>query len=370
MPRLCLLPIFLVLLGLSTCAENGPQGFRLSVYLRNANPGVCFLYRLPLDGDPVLVDSFQTTRLDEDFILEDNGPLGEYIYQLFLRAANTSLYFVSDTTHVHARINAVDPQAYTVSGSKGSHALQVLQHARKPIVDSLYILNNKIQNGGEGKEALIRQSILLGERLNEVLLRFSDTVGSPLAALFVAQQVDFKGDTGQHQAFAKRMEYRFSDFAPVQGYVQKLRDYFSLLEVEFEIGDTLPVAVFRDIQGREVTPTSLRGSYCLLEFWASYCPQCLESLEQKRTLYDTYRTKGFELFAFSLDEDRALFESRMARAPFPWPVIADFKGWSGKAAQTYKIDSIPFNILLGPEGRILKKNISPAELGRIISHLQ
>lgn len=370
MSRICLLPLFFALFGLGACTKKSPQGFELSISLRNANPGICLFYRLPLEGSPVLVDSFQTSRLDEDFILSDYGPSGVYVYQLLLVAANTSLYFISDTPRVHARINAVDPQAYIATGSRGSKALQTLQHARKPLVDSLYILNNKIRNGGEGAQALILQAEVLGNRLNEALFQFSDTVGSPIAALFIAQQVDFKGDIGRHRAFTKRLAGRFPDSSPIQGYVQKLKDYFSLLETEFEVGDTLPAAVFRDIQGREVSPASFKGKYCLLEFWASYCPQCLESLEQKRGLYDTWRARGFELFAFSLDEDQVLFESQMARGPFPWPVIADFKGWSGKAAQTYKIDSIPFNFLLGPEGRILKKNISPAELGRMLSHLE
>jgi len=142
------------------------------------------------------------------------------------------------------------------------------------------------------------------------------------------------------------------------------------LEEEYMVGDTLPAKEYEDIRGRKIPVRFEEKKYYLLEFWASYCPQCLESLEQKRGLYDTWRARGFELFAFSLDEDQVLFESQMARGPFPWPVIADFKGWSGKAAQTYKIDSIPFNFLVGPHGRIIRKNISPTELVHLISSPQ
>lgn len=370
MTRFCLFPVLLAFLGLYACTNKNPKGFQLSVALRNANPGTCFLYRLPLEGSPVLVDSFRTTRLDEDFVLQDNAPLKESLYQLFLVAANTSLYFISDTPHARAAINAVDPQAYSVSGSAGSEALQALQLARKPLVDSLYILNNKINNHLGEEAVLVGQANDLNRRLNEVLYHFSDTVRTPLVALFTAQQVDFSGEIDRHRAFAGRMESRFPAHPPIQAYINKLKDYFSLLEIEYEPGDTLPNAIFRDINGREISPNFQRGKYCLLEFWASYCPQCLESLEEKRGLYAALRSSGFEIITFSLDEDRTLFESRINERTYPWPVIADFKGWSGKAAQTYKIDSIPYNFLLGPDGRIVQKNISPAELARLISRIK
>ena len=370
MPRFRVFPLCLILLGLYACTKKSPQGFQLSVALRNANSGVCLLYRLPLDGSPVLVDSFKTTRLDEDFVLRDKGPSGEYLYQLFLVAANTSLYFISDAPRAQVTINAVVPQAYSVSGSAGSQALQALQLARKLLVDSLYILNNKIRNQLGDEAALVQQANELNRRLNEELYYFSDTVSAPLVALFTAQQVDFSGDVDRHRAFAGRMESRFSAYPPIQAYISKLKDYFSLLEIEFEPGDTLPNAIFQDIQGREVSTVLQKGKYCLLEFWASYCPQCLQSLEQKRGLYAEWKSSGFEIFAFSLDEDRALFESKIATRPYPWPVIADFKGWSGKAAQTYKIDSIPYNFLLGPDGRIIQKNISSVELTRLISRIK
>ena len=346
------------------CTQPDPGGFRLNVDLRNANPGMCYLYRLPLDSDPVLVDSFQTTQLDEQFALEDPGAAPGQLYQLLLVAARSSLYFISDTLYIRVKINAVDPQAYNVFGSQASQGLQTLQRTQKNLSDSLYILGNKIQNGFGDPDALTRQSEALRSRLNENMLQFSDTVAHPLAALFIGQQVDFGGKAAVHKAFTARLARRFPADTAIQRYVQRMRDYFSLLDTEYEVGDTLPKASFTDLRGRPVVPGAT--PYVLLEFWASYCPQCLESLQSKRALYEKYWAKGFEIIAFSVDENPKMLEAEMVRAAFPWPVVADFKGWSGKGPQTYKIDKIPSNFLLGPDGRVLAKNASDAALRDIL----
>jgi len=359
--------LLFLLAGLWACSKNSPPGFQLEVVLRNANPGSCYLYRLPLQGSPLLVDSFSTTRLDAQFVLKDAHGPDTCLYQLMLVNANTSLYFIPDAPIVRACINAVDPQAYTVDGSKGSGALQSLQLARKPLVDSLYILNNMIQSGSDGKAGFVEQAAILGSRLNEISIQFADTVTSPLAALFIAQQVDFGGDLGRHRAFSAGLERRFPHFSPIRAYILRLQDYFSLLEEEYMVGDTLPAKEYEDIRGRKIPVRFEEKKYYLLEFWASYCPQCLESLEQKRSLYAAYQSKGFELIAFALDEDRAQFGAQTAAMAFPWPVVADFRGWSGVAPQTYKIDRIPFNFLIGSGGRVLAKNITAAELDKLLS---
>lgn len=289
------------------------------------------------------------------------------MYQLTVVPVRTSYYFISDAPEVWVQINATDPQAYVVKGSSGSAALQQLQHTQKGKADSLYILNNKIQNGVGDAAILQAKAARLRARMNQNFLAFADTTTAPLAALLISQQIDFEGDIERQKVFASSLKRRFAKHAVIQRYIQKMQDYFSLLEIEYNIGDTVPEAVFTDTQGKLVSTASWNGRFYLLEFWSSYCPACLESLYLKKGLYQKYHSKGFEILALSLDEDARLLEAEQKRAAFPWPVIADFKGWSGQAAQTYKIDSIPFNMLIGPDGRVVEKNISPQTLDNMLS---
>jgi len=42
--------------------------------------------------------------------------------------------------------------------------------------------------------------------------------------------------------------------------------------------------------------------------------------------------------------------------------MSDLKGWGNSAADIYSIRAIPQNILIGPEGKIVARNIKPLEI--------
>jgi hypothetical protein len=52
----------------------------------------------------------------------------------------------------------------------------------------------------------------------------------------------------------------------------------------------------------------------------------------------------------------------ITKANYSWPQLIDEKMWRGTAAKTLKFDSIPFNFLVSPQGRILAKAIRPDSL--------
>ena len=362
--RIALSFFFLVFL-FSSCTPK-PQNFQLQVSLRNAQPGTFYLYRLVDSQPPALVDSFHNTQLDAQFNLQDDAPWSEVLYQLSIPSLRSNLYFIADAPEIKTSINAVDVRAYTCMGSKGSLALQHLQHAQNPLQDSMTILNNKINNQIGDESSLRLASTVLQQQLMDNNFQFADTTTSPLAALFIGQQLDFGNDRSRHKAFITRLEKRFKQHSQLTSFIQKTKDFLALFEVEYEIGESLPSASFVDRNGLTQSPAQWKGGYYLLEFWSSFCAPCLAQLGQKRALYQKYRYTGFKMLAFSLDEDPDMLNNTLQKAQFPWPVVADLKGWAGKAVNTYKIDSIPFNILVAPDGTVALKNVDAIQLDSVL----
>lgn len=355
----------LLLLFLTSCTPK-PQNFQLQVSLRNAQPGTFYLYRLSDNQAPALVDSFQNNQLDAQFSLTDQVPWTETLYQLSIPNLRSNLYFIADVASIQTSIDGVNPRAYTTTGSNGSLALQNLQHDQNPLQDSLTILNNKISNQIGDESALRAAAVALRQQVMENYFRFADTTTSPLAALFITQQLDFGNDRAGHKAFITRLEKRFKQHPQLVSFIQKTKDFLALFEVEYEIGDSLPSASFVDQKGQIQSPTRWKGEYYLLEFWSSYCAPCLVQLEEKRALYQKYRNTGFKMLAFSLDEDPEMLKATLQNGQYPWPVVADLKGWASQAVNTYKIDSIPFNILVGPDGKVVMKNVDAIRLDSVL----
>lgn len=363
------IPLIFFLLLLNSCTPK-PQNFQLQVSLRNAQPCTFYLYRLSDKDGPALVDSFQNTQLDAQFTLSDSAPWSEVMYQLSIPNLRSSLYFIADVASIQTTINAVAPRSYTTTGSNGSMALQRLQHAQNSLQDSLIIVNNKINNQIGEETSLRATAVALRQQLMDHYFQFADTTTSPLAALFITQQLDFGNDRAGHKAFITRLEKRFKQHPQLASFIQKTKDFLALFEVEYEIGDSLPSASFVDRSGKIQSPAQWEGGYYLLEFWSSYCAPCLFNLEQKKAVYQKYHSTGFNMLAFSLDEDPEMLKSTLQNQQYPWPVVADLKGWASQAVNTYKIDSIPFNIMVGPNGKIISKNVDAKALEVILKQVK
>jgi hypothetical protein len=342
---------------------NEPQaGFSLDINLTNSNPGKCYLQRLGWNEEPSMVDSFTITQLDSKITLRDKARTGRtHIYQLLLLPGNVSLFFINDKPNQSATVNTVNPLIYEVIGSAASIALRNLAADQKARRDSLYILQNLLGQK-TGDPALRTQIAQLHKSINAVNFRFADTTSLPLSALFIGQQIDFENDRDKQKTFVERLNTRFPKDPLVANFVKDMRDYFSLLDFEFQSGDLLPAAQFTDIRGLLQDTKTGSHRYLLLEFWASYCQKCLSRLAELNNKYPELQRNGLKIISFSLDTDPGMLDEILRFGPLNLPVIADYKGWKGAAPLTYKIDSIPFNMLVNDKGILLKKNLGLSEL--------
>jgi glutathione peroxidase-family protein len=83
-------------------------------------------------------------------------------------------------------------------------------------------------------------------------------------------------------------------------------------------------------------------------------------------LYAKYKSKGFEIFMVSVDDDRAAWTAAIAEDRLTWINVGDMKG-SGSALMNYNIRNIPANYLLDREGKIVAKNLQGPELNSMLA---
>ncbi len=108
------------------------------------------------------------------------------------------------------------------------------------------------------------------------------------------------------------------------------------------------------------------NKYILIDFWFSNCNPCLKQFNIYKDLYSKYHMKGFEIIGISIDEPQYVtnWERVIKEQQLFWPQYLD-KG--KKNATSLTIDYYPSNFLLDANRVIIKKNILPEELEKIIS---
>src|SRR5262245_33081602 len=77
------------------------------------------------------------------------------------------------------------------------------------------------------------------------------------------------------------------------------------------------------VKGDTLSLESLKGKVILLDFWASWCGPCRASNKDLVKLYSKFKTKGFEIFSVSLDDNKKNWAKAITKDKMTWLQVND-----------------------------------------------
>ncbi len=128
------------------------------------------------------------------------------------------------------------------------------------------------------------------------------------------------------------------------------------------INKQAPEISLPDVNGKMVSLSSFKGKYVLVDFWASWCGPCRAENPNLVAVYQKYKNKNFTILGVSLDEEKDYWLQAIKADQLTWTHISDLKKWESKVVPDYGIESIPYSVLIDPNGKVIATKLRSAEL--------
>ncbi|PTT00069.1 alkyl hydroperoxide reductase [Pedobacter sp. HMWF019] len=132
------------------------------------------------------------------------------------------------------------------------------------------------------------------------------------------------------------------------------------------IGVQAPDFSSKTVEGEEISLSSYRGKYVLIDFWASWCMPCRAQNPGLVKTYNKYKDQNFKVLGVSLDagkKGKEMWLKAIAMDHLPWDQVSDLTGgFNSSYSQLYQITAVPTNFLIDPSGKIIGKNLHGEEL--------
>lgn len=347
MKKIVLIAAGLVCSGAAFCQQT------VSGKIKGGNGKTIYLYN---DKSNTPEDSV-ALKADESFSMPVKGK-DKAIYALILQDNDQPMLFTSgkENVVVNAAVSTF-PVAQSFKGDEDAKAMQAYQQAFQPLIGKAQELNVEargIRGDDEAaKEAFRKKADAFGAEVTKTGVAFVEKHPHNLASVWLML------NELRNRVDPQQMEQLFTSLdKPLQQskYGEAIGQYLHAARLN-GIGIEADDFTQNDVTGKPVSLKSFRGKYVLVDFWASWCGPCRAENPNVVAAYNKFKDKNFTILGISLDKDKNPWTHAIEKDGLAWTQVSDLKGWENAVAVQYGIQSIPANMLVGPDGKIVARNL-------------
>ena len=250
-----------------------------------------------------------------------------------------------------------DLKEYQVTGSDFYTAYNKLDEEMKPLNDSIKSIINRamqMQQEGGAQDSIMKVVAPLEElekraasRCLEYIRQHPDEDLSVFLAWRTGEKqeeaLELLGDKAKNGKLAAM--YQFLDKI-IKEEQEKAKARENVSE-----GKPAPDFTLKDLQGKDLTLSSLRGKYVVLDFWGSWCGWCIKGIPEMKKYYAKYKDK-MEILGIDCRDTEEKWKEAVEKHELPWLHVRN--DGNPDVSTLYAIEGYPTKIVIDPEGNIAK----------------
>lgn len=107
-----------------------------------------------------------------------------------------------------------------------------------------------------------------------------------------------------------------------------------------------------DINGKPFKLSSLKGKYVILDFWGSWCINCIKGFPKMKEYYGQHKDK-LEVVSVDCNDTEAGWKAAVKKHALTWVNVYNPKG-VGDITKKFGVVAFPTKILVDKDGKVLK----------------
>lgn len=308
-----------------------------------------------------LVNSDSTILLKGEFTFKGKIEMPE-MQQIFIEDKKVVVPLFVENSEINVNIFPDSVDKSIVTGSAAHDIYRDYLKLKEPNdkkMDEFFTALDKAKEAGDTLILNRADSVAaaLDNEMKKMIIDFAKTNNATVVAPYIVTRNSWYFELQDLEKISSDLDTSIN----ASEYTQLLHERIDILR-NVEIGKTAPDFTMNDSTGKPITLSSLKGKILLLDFWASWCKPCRAENPNIVQAYQLYHKKGFDILGCSFDTNREKWLKAIKDDKLTWHHVSDLHGWNNAAGKLYGINSIPSNVLLDKDQRIIARNLRGEEL--------
>jgi peroxiredoxin len=317
---------------------------------------------------PLIVDSQKISGVTGNLSFQGKSK-SQGIFELVVGENALAIPLINDVPEIHIEADLSKiKDFYTVSGSPASKQLQdllAMVGSKNDEIQSAFNQLDSLKKLDAPDSVLVAANLtknLAISQLNDYLKQFIRTTSSATLGVLALGWASRSLPPVDMDSSLKSLKSRFPGNAFLAEMEKASQQQPEQPAGDSWVGKTVPEMVMQDVNGKDVSISSFRGKYVLIDFWASWCGPCRMENPNVVKAFNEYKGKNFTILGVSLDKDKDSWKKAIAQDHLAWTQMSDLKYWNSQAVETFGFQGIPFNVLVDPSGKVVAQELRGEDL--------
>lgn len=250
---------------------------------------------------------------------------------------------------------------YTVKGSEFYAEIEKLKQVLAPVeqkLEAAWAKRREMRNGGVSSDSLQMAYKAINDyesEKQEFILDYVKQNPDKEASLYFLMWVNPEAERYAEVFDLLSKSVKSGIMAPLyKNMHDDLEKVKKIAEAEKKVaeGNDAPDFTLKNLEGKEVALSSLRGKYVVLDFWGSWCGWCIKGIPDMKKAYAKYKGK-MEILGIDCNDTEEKWKEAVKKHELPWFNVRN--AGDPDVTALYAVRGYPTKLVISPVGKILKK---------------